>query len=92
MSAISRLCISVVGQSHLAGTSQVVGTSINVGIRIFSIVAGLSSVGGRYHEFGRWQLVVRGLHLLHRLRVPEEVWGRLRSWWSLVEEFTGRGQ
>lgn len=50
--AISRLCIRVVGQSHLAGVSQVVGMSISVGMRIFSIVAGLGFEGGRFRVFG----------------------------------------
>lgn len=38
--AITRLCKSEVGHSHLAGDNQAVGTSIRVGIRIFSIVEG----------------------------------------------------
>lgn len=38
--AIIKLCVSVVGQSHLAGTRLAVGRSIRVGMRIFSIAGG----------------------------------------------------
>lgn len=71
--AISRLCIRVVGQSHLAGVSQVVGMSISVGMRIFSIAVGLGFVGGRFRVFGWWQLVVQDRCLLRMLRMLEEV-------------------
>lgn len=71
-SAITRLCISVVGHSHLAGVNQVVGTSIRVGIRIFNIVGGLGFEGGLIHECGKWLLVKPVRHLLRRLKMPGE--------------------
>lgn len=61
-SAIIRLWPRVVGQSHLAGTSQVVGNSMSVGISTFSIVAGLGSVSGLFRGFVQLQLEGRGLH------------------------------
>ena len=63
----------MVGQSHLAGASQVVGTSIRVGIRIFSIVRGLSFGGGLFREFGQLLLVGLSLHLLRRLKMLVEL-------------------
>lgn len=84
--------MSVVGQSHLGETSQAVGTSISVGMRIFSIVGGLGFVSGQCRGFGRWQPVMRALHLPRMLRMLGGAWGRLRSWWSLVGGFTGRGR
>lgn len=33
-----------------------------VGIKIFSIVVDLRTVGGLFREFGLWQLVELGLH------------------------------
>lgn len=56
VSAIRRLCRSVVGHSHLCGVSQVVGMSIMVGMRIFSIVGGLSFGGGRSRVFEQLRL------------------------------------
>ena len=78
-SAISRLCVSVAGQSHLEGTSQVVGTSISVGIRTFSTATGLGFAVDQSHEFGRLQLAGLGLRSLHKLRMPGEVWGQLKN-------------
>ena len=77
--AITRLWPSVVGQSHLAGTTQVVGTSISVGIKIFSIVRGLGFVIGRSHGSGRLQLVELALRLLRRRKRQVIVLGMRRS-------------
>lgn len=69
-------------QRCLVGMAQIVGTSIIVGRRIFSIVEDLGFGVGLSRGCGQWQQVVRDRRLLHRLRKPGEVWGRLRSWWS----------
>lgn len=84
--------MSVAGQSHLEGSSQVVGTSINVGMRIFSIVGGLGFVSGQFRGCEPWLLVVRAQRLLRRLRMPRGVLERLRSLWNLVEGFREKGQ
>lgn len=72
----------MVDQRCLAGMVQIVGTSIIVGRRIFSIVEDLGFGVGLFRGYGQWQRVVRGRRLLHRLRKPGEVWGRLKSWRS----------
>lgn len=77
--AINRLLARVVGQSHFDGASQVVGTSIIVGIRIFSIVGGLSFVDGLCRVFERLQLVGLSRRLLHRQRMLEGVRGREKN-------------
>lgn len=46
-----------------------VGMSIRVGIRIFSIVTGLSFLGGLCYEFVRWPPVRLALCLLHKLKM-----------------------
>lgn len=79
MRAIIRLCRSVVGHNHLAGTIQIVGTSIRVGIKIFSIVGDLGFGGGQIRGFEQWLLVGRGQRLLRRLKMLIEAWGRLRN-------------
>lgn len=56
MSAISRLCIRVVGHNHLMGVSQAVGINIVVGMRTFSIGGGLGLGGGQSRGFVRWLL------------------------------------
>lgn len=61
-----------VGHSHLARTFQVVRISIIVGTSTFSIVGGLSFVGGPSRVFGLSQLAGPGLHWLRRLREPGE--------------------
>jgi len=50
--AIVRLWARDEGHSHLGGANQIRGNSISVGIRIFSIGAGLSFVGGLCRVFG----------------------------------------
>lgn len=82
----------MVGHNHFAGASQVVGTSISVGMRIFSIVGGLGSVGGRSRESGRLLLEGLALRLLHKLRKRGEAWERPKSWLNLIEGFRSRGQ
>jgi len=80
------------GHSHLTGASQAVGINIRVGIRIFNIVGGLGFLGGRNHGYGRLLLAVLGPRLLHKLRMQEGIWGRLKSCWRLVVRITRKGQ
>lgn len=67
-SEIRRLWANTVGQSHLFLVVQAVKTSITVGMRIFSIVAGSSFLGGLTRGFGLSQLGGQVLHWLHRLK------------------------
>lgn len=57
--AIIRLWSKAVGHSHLVGDNQMVGMSIRVGIKIFSIVGGLSFVNDLNRGFGQWLQVGR---------------------------------
>lgn len=70
--AITRLWDSVKGQSHLGGASHVVGISINVGIKIFSIVADLGFGDDHFRVFEPLLPGARALHWLHMLRRREE--------------------
>lgn len=75
--AISRLFAVASCQNHLVGDIHVAGISIIVGIRIFSIVAGLGSGGGLCRGFG--QLRQEGLAPLlpHRLKRQARAWAQL---------------
>lgn len=67
------------GQSHFGGVNHVVKISMVVGMRIFSIVGGLSFAGDLSRGYGLWPPLGRDRLLLRRLRRREEVRVRMRS-------------
>lgn len=68
--AITRLLAVIVCQTHLGWANHVVGISMIVGIRIFSIEEGSSSVAGLSHGFGRSLPEEQDLRLPRRRRRP----------------------
>lgn len=77
--AIARLWVRVVVQSHFEGEYQVAGISIIVGSKIFSIVRDLRFLSDRSRECEWWQLEALARRWLHRLRMLAGAWGKRRS-------------